>query len=389
MNIAILIPELGGGGAERAATLLGDYYIGKGYNVYYFLADVNIKQRYKVKGRIIQTGIKIDFKENDSFYVVLCKLWRAAGIIRRYKYKYKIDVAVSYMEAFNYINILSWNGEKNIVSVHTVLSERTDLTYPLYKPKMVKFFYGMAQCVVACGEYSKWDLIERYGVPRKKICKIPNAFTKWNDEEENEVWNYGEKVLITVGRLEKVKQHERLIRSFSYVKQHEPLAKLIILGEGSQRNYLESLCREFGIQNSVFLLGFKQNVGYYLKHSTLFVMSSKTEGFPNSMVEAMSYGLPIVSLDSPGGCGEIMGKKVDDEKITKITYKQYGILTPYITGRVYNSQLEEQEILLGKAIVKILQDKNLNRQYRKQSRKRADNYSIKKIMSAWDQLIEK
>lgn len=387
MNIAILIPELGGGGAERAAVLLGDYYHEKGNEVYYFLADMDIKNRYKPKGHIVYTHINLDFDNKDSDFSIISKLLMAAMTIRKYKFKYKINVAISYMEAFNYVNILSYQGERNIVSVRTVLSERADEHYPLYKSKWVKRFYNMARNVVVVGEYARKDLIENCGVKNRKIYRIPNAFTYLEGDVLNEKWVYGSKVIISVGRLEKVKQQERLIRAFSYVTCRDKEAELIILGEGPQRTYLESLCKKLAIVDKVHLVGFKQNVGYYLKNSKIFAMTSKTEGFPNSMIEAMSFGLPVVSIDSPGGSSEIIGKKINEPNVREISLKKYGILTPYMTGGIREENLEEEEIMLGNALLCLLKDDKLYRCYSKRSLKRANMYSVEHVMKYWDALI--
>ncbi len=384
MNIAILIPELGGGGAERAATLLGDYYHDRGHQVYFFLADTNIRKQYFPKGEIINTGIDLDYSGIGSNLSLYAKLFQDSLVIRKLKFKYKIKVAISYMEAFNYLNILSFQGERNIVSIRTILSERKEFKEPIYKKDIIKQFYSLSQCIVCVSKYARKDLIDNYGVLEKRVFSISNAVAGIGTSGDNE-WVYGDNVLLTVGRLEKVKQHEKIIRAFSYLAAIYDKAKLLIIGDGPQRGYLESIVKYWKLENRVFMLGFQKDVGYFMKNSKAFVMASKTEGFPNSMIEAMSCGLPVISMDSPGGIGEIMG--ANTETITDISYQKYGILTPYIENDVKDDELEKEEIILGKAMFTILEDEELQKKYKQRSLRRASYYSIENVMKRWDRLI--
>lgn len=118
-------------------------------------------------------------------------------------------------------------------------------------------------------------------------------------------------------------------------------------------------------------------------------MASKVEGFPNSMVEAMACGVPVVAADCPGECGDIIGKKDSGSIVSDIEFLDYGILTPHISGKIkMNSKTSDEEILLGRAVSRILDDENLYQFYRKRSLKRASLYNAEKVMKRWDKLIE-
>ena len=141
MNIAILIPELGGGGAERVAQILGDYYVGQGEKVFYFLQDLNIKQDYPVKGQVIKTRIRSCMEEkNISDIQRMMRLISSSLQMRRLKKQYHIDVAISFMEEFNYINILSRRRERVIVRICTILSDRKELSGFCMRRKGCIFF---------------------------------------------------------------------------------------------------------------------------------------------------------------------------------------------------------------------------------------------------------
>lgn len=389
MNIAIIIPELGGGGAERVAQIVGNYYVEKGENVYYFLMETGIKQVYSVKGRIVQTGIK-SCMENAIYgnAQVLLRLLQSASIMRRWKKKYQINVAISFMEEANYLNVLSRKGEKVITRVCTILSQREELKGILYNKYLVQFFYNLSDKVIVMSDYARKDMSWYYGVSYRKLVKIPNPSISVAHQNIEKHWKYGNQVVICVGRLEHVKQQERIIRAFSYVLKHQTEARLLILGMGPNKKYLEYLCRQYGIAHAVFFVGFIDDVGFYLKNSRVFVMASEVEGFPNSMVEAMAYGVPVVTTDSPGACGEIVGKKEGKGSALEIQHCTYGILTPSIHGKVkIHTELVREELLLGKAIEEILVDRALYEKYHRQSQKRSRIYSMEKVIRKWDRLV--
>lgn len=391
MNIAILIPELGGGGAERVAQILGDYYVEKGNNVYYFIADTNTKQDYFVKGVIIRTNIESCMKEEFNDVEILLRLFINSLKLRKLKAQYKVDVAISFMEEFNYLNVLSKGKEKVIARVCTILSPRKELIGFFYKKRVVHFFYSWADKVVVMSQYALKDMVCCYNLLPSKIVKIPNPANGLINQSSHKLWDFGIKSVLCVGRLEAVKQQERIIRAFSFVCKRDNDAKLIILGKGSQLHYLKNICDKLKIKDFVIFIGFTDNVTYYLEHARAFVMASKVEGFPNSMIEAMNYGVPVITTDSPGACGEIVGKPKSINRVDSMILCKYGILTPKMPNEKLkmNSQLSKQEVILGEAMLKVLTDNEIYESFRNQSFKRAEMFSLDKIINRWNQVIVK
>lgn len=389
MNIAILIRTLGGGGAERVAQILGDYYVEQGNNVYYFLGESAIQQAYSVKGQIVQTGIKRCLANNKLGNVqVLAKLVLGSYQMRKYKKKYKIDVAISFMEEFNYINILSRGKERVITRICTILSEEGEWVNFLFRKSLVHFFYPKADRVVVMSDYAKEDMFKNYAVPMRKMIKIPNPVLQADVRDSDEIWQYGEKVIVTVGRLAAEKQQERMIKAFSYVHAYEPEAVLLILGVGPKEGYLKNIARRCKVDQKVKFAGFQKDVAYYLQRSRLFVLSSRLEGFPNAMIEAMANGLPVITIDSPGGCREIVGKKNEAGECREIEYCPYGILTPRFKGDIQiGAELDQEERLLGQAMLRLVQDDQLRAKYSARARKRAAMYNRENIMEKWNRLI--
>jgi glycosyltransferase involved in cell wall biosynthesis len=141
------------------------------------------------------------------------------------------------------------------------------------------------------------------------------------------------KIILGAGRLTSQKDFTTLIKAFYHVKK-QINSKLVILGEGEEKFALENLIREMNLQNDVILFGFVENPYPYYKNADVFVLSSRFEGLPTVLIEAMALSVPVVSTDCPTGPREIL----DNSK--------YGPLVPV-----------GDENKLAEEIIKILQNK--------------------------------
>jgi glycosyltransferase involved in cell wall biosynthesis len=112
-------------------------------------------------------------------------------------------------------------------------------------------------------------------------------------------------VILGIGRLTTQKDFGTLIRAFAEVRGQRE-ARLMILGEGSERPALERLARELGVRDDVVLPGFVDNPFAFLKRAALFVLSSTYEGLPGVLIQALACGTPVVSTDCDSGPREIL-----------------------------------------------------------------------------------
>ncbi len=179
-------------------------------------------------------------------------------------------------------------------------------------PILASVFYPRADAVVAVSNGVAKDLIDNVGVPRSVIRVIQNP-TVDNEifdlikEPVSHPWfaDNGPPILLSVGRLTAQKRFDVFLRAVSIARQQRPL-RAVILGEGEERDRLESLTLELGLVDCVSLPGFDRNPYAHMARSRLYVMSSAWEGFPNALVEAMACGLSVVSTDCPSGPREIL-----------------------------------------------------------------------------------
>lgn len=113
-------------------------------------------------------------------------------------------------------------------------------------------------------------------------------------------------VVLTVGRLKILeKDHPTLLRAFAMVVKRRS-ARLVVLGDGPDKSRLEALSRELGIRDLVDFAGFQMNAVAYMAHAQVFVLSSIFEGLPGVLIEALACGTSVVSTDCPGGVREVL-----------------------------------------------------------------------------------
>ena len=172
------------------------------------------------------------------------------------------------------------------------------------------------------------------------------------------------KTVISMGRLELVKNFSSLINAFQIVAQKYPDWTLKIYGDGSQKASLQNQINEKGLQNNVFLMGFSNDMESALRQSSIFAFSSLVEGFALVIVEAMECGLPVVSYQCPCGPKDI------------ITDGKDGFLVPV-----------NAEQMLADKICNLIEDENLRRQMAAAARIRAQHYHVENIAQQWMDLF--
>jgi glycosyltransferase involved in cell wall biosynthesis len=178
--------------------------------------------------------------------------------------------------------------------------------------QLVSLVYPWADRIVAVSRDSARDLSEFANIPIHRIQTIYNP-TISNDmlrqaEEpiEHSFYGHGQPpVILGVGRLTEQKGFSTLIRAFGIVHKKMP-ARLLILGEGNERAGLESLIHSLGLDGVVDLPGYVTNPFSYMKNSAVFTLSSRWEGLPNVLIQALACGSPAVSTDCPTGPREIL-----------------------------------------------------------------------------------
>ena len=150
-----------------------------------------------------------------------------------------------------------------------------------------------------------WDDVQ---TARERLNVEPVAITDpetWQVARAEAIWQGRGPRILTVGSLKPVKNHALLLRAFARLAM--PQARLMIVGQGPEEGSLRQLVAELGLGQRVILAGFHADPAALYATADLFALSSDHEGFGNVLVEALSYGLPVVSTDCPAGPAEILG----------------------------------------------------------------------------------
>jgi len=201
--------------------------------------------------------------------------------------------------------------------------------FPAYKARCYKFLYRLlypgADLIIAQCDNIKKDLIKNFCIKRDKIVRIYNpvdiisVISKSNQFYPPE-FKRTEINIVAVGRLVKAKGYDVLLKAFHKLIKIAPDAHLYIIGDGPLRNKLENLSRNLKLDSKVTFVGFVSNPYPYIRHSDLYVLSSRWEGFPNTLLEALVCGAKVVATDCESGPREILKDetygllaKVDDD----------------------------------------------------------------------------
>lgn len=306
-RLALFLPSLRGGGAERVMVNLARGFVKRGIAVDLVLAKVEGPYLSEVP----QEVRIIDLKSQR----VLTSL---PGLIR-YLRREKPSVLLSAMDHTNLIALwakkLSRIPMRVVVSVHNNL-EKSSQNATFWRghvvPWGIRLFYPWADIVIAVSQGVAESIVTTTGLSREKIRVIynpvvtPDLFEKAKESVAHPWFHPKEHpIVISVGRLTKQKDYPTLLRAFAMVRKKIP-ARLLVLGEGEERPRLEKLIDGLNLREWVDLPGFVQNPFAYMARSDVFVLSSAWEGFGNVLVEAMACGCPVVSTDCPSGPAEIL-----------------------------------------------------------------------------------
>lgn len=303
----MFIPSLEGGGAERVFVQIANGLSLKARRVDLLVSRSDGHYRQFVSGSVNL----IDF----------CKPSTLATLFSLIKYlkNNRPDIILSTLTNANVIVLLAALLSRDPPPV--VIRETIEMTeyisrIPGLKIKVLsvlaRLLYPKADAVIALSKGVATDLEKRFRSFKRSIKVIYNPGPS---EQELSIGQYPSDlflkskenglVFVALGRLHDQKDYPTLIKAYAKVRK-KVRSHLWILGEGEERARLEALILELGMENEVFMPGFVKNPYPYLKAADVFVMSSKYEGGPSSMLQAMACGCKIVSTNAPSGPAEFL-----------------------------------------------------------------------------------
>ena len=303
MNIAFVIPTLGPGGAERVASLLCNFWAAQGHAVSLVTFEApssepfhDIQDKvaiYRLNACNSTCGVASFTRTNVRRIVRLRRVFR----------RLHPDVIIAFMTEANVIALCAAQG----LGVPIVISERNQPDRPGFGRAhrfARRMTYGRADAlVVQTTQIGAWAKA-RFQIP---VFVVANPVSpKKKGAETTRFKPENEKQLMSIGRLTHQKGYDILIKSFSALAEQHPRWGLRIYGEGPERACLEELIKGSGLEGRIQLPGLRRDAAAALAEASVFVLPSRYEGYPNALIEALAYGLPVIATDCPGANAEIL-----------------------------------------------------------------------------------
>ena len=289
MNICLFISSLYNGGAERVTCNLANYLCSTNNKITVVTFGVNEKS-YKLKNDVFVCNlISLEEKRKFSkFRTILIRIFRLYRLWKDNQY----DVVISMLP----VQIILALCMKSVIRGKIIISERN---FPGGYSAIIQWLLKKIAAGADGYVFQTDDSMRWYGQDTAKCVVIPNAVNK--DFGTKQYVGKREKKIVSVGRLEKQKNFELLIKAFALLSAEFDEYTLHIFGEGHEREKLTRLIQNLKLESKVFLEGNVKNVAERIYKATLFVLASDYEGMPNALMEAMSCGLPCISTDCLGG----------------------------------------------------------------------------------------
>jgi glycosyltransferase involved in cell wall biosynthesis len=362
LHILLFIYSLSSGGAERVTVNLANYWAERARKVTIATLASSDQDFYELHPGVRRIAIEMECESRNP----LAGLWmnlRRITALRRVIKKESPDVVLAMMTTANVLLALAGYG------LHVALlgSERVHPPrYPLSRSwewLRIRAYARLATVVTQTNETAGWI---SGNTRTRSVAVIPNGVSyplavQTPVLEPGQILPAGQRVILGLGRLVHQKGFDLLIDAFSGLASRYPEWILVILGEGPERQSLEAQIRRTGLTKRVFMPGRAGNPGQWYEAADIYVMSSRFEGFPNTLVEAMAYGLPAISFDCDTGPRDIIRHATD------------GLLVP--TG-------DEQGLVAS--LERLMSDDVRRRQLGERATYVRDRFSMDRVAGMWD-----
>jgi len=362
MRIVFVISSLSSGGAERVMSIMANYWVQKGKDIAIITIDSKESNFYLLNSRVKRVALalmKPSLNPLEAFRSNFCRVKR----LRKEILDLHPDLVISFVDKTNVLTLLATSG----LNIRVVVSERIDpsehsLGWVWQILRWLLYRHASA-VVVQSEQVSRWA---RTFIRKNGVCRIPNPVNVPPPLGKNcaLVLPAG-KIVMSMGRLTQQKGYDLLLQAFTVCARKHPDWWLLIVGEGEERDRLETLAGELGIANRVILPGRIKDPIVVLRKAEFFVLSSRYEGFPNALLEAMACGLPVVSFDCRSGPGEIIRNGID------------GLLVP-----------PEDVDALAKAMDQLMSDEAKRKRFGQCARRVTERFSVEKVMGMWEKLVD-
>lgn len=300
-KISIITPSLNGGGAEKVAVNLANHFADSDYSVDLVVFKLIGPYQSLVNKKVNLVNLSVSRTRYVFFrirkYLRTNREARVLSVIR------DANIFVGFAAYGLKIKRLAFREANTMNAIDNSPQPKKSI----YK-FLMKVAYKRADRIISNSEDTKTDLVKSKIIPEEKAIVIRNpvldpSFIELKSEKLHDPWflDEGTKVILSVGRLHRQKNFSFLISVFKEVHEINSCSRLVIVGEGEEKQRLFDLIKTEGLSEVVRIIEFQKNIYPYYENADVFALTSEWEGFGNVLVEALSVGLPIVSTNCPGG----------------------------------------------------------------------------------------
>jgi GalNAc-alpha-(1->4)-GalNAc-alpha-(1->3)-diNAcBac-PP-undecaprenol alpha-1,4-N-acetyl-D-galactosaminyltransferase len=361
VRLTLVISSLFSGGAEVALSLMANYWAHEGRQITLLtFDDGSTPPFYKLDPRIKHQPLGLARDSSNTLVAVrnnLRRVRRLRSAIRRSR----PQCVISLMDQVNVLTLLATRG----IPVPVIVMEQNNpALYPIGRPWALlrNRLYPKADRVVVLTE----RMIHCFPPQiRARWCVIPNPVSLPAARDDSPAEKLLERpALLAVGRLTEQKGFDLLLDAFAQLGERHADWTLTILGDGPLRRELECQRQRLNLTGRVRFLGRVPNPSDFMRQADVFVLSSRYEGFPMALCEAMSCGVAVVAADCLTGPREIIRDGVD------------GLLVP--TG---------DAAALASALSRLMSDEGLRSLLGNRARAITERFDVKKVMGMWEELL--
>jgi glycosyltransferase involved in cell wall biosynthesis len=362
-RVALVIPSLEFGGAERVIVQMANHWADAGNEVAVITLASAAHDTYELSPRVKRIALDLMQVSGNSLSAVINN-WRRIRELKRAIRDFAPDVVVSFTDRMNVVTLLAARG----LQARVIVSERVDPSQHEMGSvwsRLRRWTYPRAAGIVVQTESVREQIAKFAG--RAPIHVIPNAVDappQQAVERAAIVKSAAKPHVVAMGRLAVQKGFDHLIAAFARVAAEHPSWSLRILGEGPERSRLENQISELKLAGRVTLCGWTPQPESALIGSDIFVLSSRYEGFPNALLEAMACGLPAISFDCESGPRDIIRPEID------------GLLVP-----------PEEVDALARAMARLISDAALRTQLAAKASEVVERFSSEKFFARWTELL--
>lgn len=295
IRILFIIPHLKAGGAEKVMSFLFDNISRQIFDPFLIIVGSKSQNHFSLSKRDVKYLNKTRFRHAIPkliFEIIRIKpqiIFSSIGHINLY---------ISFLKYF-FRNTKMIARETNIYSYRVKYNSGKDFL-PFF---IKKILYNNLDRIIYQSNDMKKDFEKSFSIPKNRTIVIPNPINETRQQVKKKIVNHKVIQIVTVGRLVKYKGHERILKLLSQINLN---FKYTIVGDGPERSEIEKIVSELELNSKVKLTGTIKNVTEIYSNADFFIQGSYIEGFPNVILEALSFGIPCIVFKSLGGQNEII-----------------------------------------------------------------------------------